>query len=187
MKGASTMTTKKQSAATATTRKSPKEKAATAKAKKAIANESEEATTAPVLAEGEEIAKDAESLPEPATVAPNATGLTLAALADAYINALGTVGKGLSTQLSYRLDLSVALKALGEETRLDELTEEKVTAFFESATVTKTRTGNAKAQVSIDKTRRVFRQALAYAVKEGHIATTPVAQIYSARKGKETA
>jgi hypothetical protein len=187
MKGASTMTTKKQSAATATTRKSPKEKAATAKAKMAIATDAEDATSAPVLTQGEELATEAIPAPEPNTVAPSATGLTLAGLADAYINALGTIGKGLGTQLSYRLDLSVALKALGEETRVDELTEEKVTAFFESATVTKTRTGNQKAQVSIDKTRRVFRQALAYAVKEGHIATTPVAQIYNARKGKESA
>jgi hypothetical protein len=181
------MTTKKQTAAKATTRKSPKEKAATAKANTAIATEAEEATSASVLGDGEELATETIPTPEANTVAPNATGLTLAGLADAYISALGTVGKGLGTQLSYRLDLSVALKALGEETRLDELTEEKVTAFFESATVTKTRTGSAKAQVSIDKTRRVFRQALAYAVKEGHIATTPVAQIYSARKGKETA
>jgi site-specific recombinase XerC len=187
MKGASTMTTKKQTAAKATTRKSPKEKAATAKAKMAIATDAEDATSAPMLAEGEEIATEVNEAPAPHTVAHSPTGLTLAGLADAYINALGTVGKGLGTQLSYRLDLSVALKALGEETRLDELTEEKVTAFFESATVTKTRTGNAKAQVSIDKTRRVLRQALAYAVKEGHIATTPVAQIYSNRKGKETA
>jgi hypothetical protein len=180
------MTTKKQTAAKATTRKSPKEKASIAKASMAIATE-EEATSAPVLAQGEELATEAIPAPEANTVAHEATGLTLAGLADAYINALGTVGKGLGTQLSYRLDLSVALKALGEETRVDELTEEKVTAFFESATVTKTRTGNQKAQVSIDKTRRVLRQALAYAVKEGHIATTPVAQIYSARKGKETA
>jgi hypothetical protein len=181
------MTTKKQTAAQTTTRKSPKEKAATAKAKMAIATDAEDATSARVLAQGEEVAKETIPTPEANTVAHRPTGLTLAALADAYINALGTVGKGLGTQLSYRLDLSVALKALGEETRLDELTEEKVTAFFESATVTKTRTGNPKAQVSIDKTRRVFRQALAYAVKEGHIATTPVAQIYSTRKGKESA
>jgi hypothetical protein len=181
------MTTKKQTAAKASNRKSQKEKAAIAKAKKPIATDSEDATGAPVLTQGEELATEAIPTPEANTVAHSATGLTLAGLADAYINALGTVGKGLGTQLSYRLDLSVALKALGEETRLDELTEEKVTAFFESATVTKTRTGNQKAQVSIDKTRRVLRQALAYAVKEGHIATTPVAQIYSARKGKETA
>jgi hypothetical protein len=181
------MTTKKQTTAKANTRKSPKQKAEIAKVNLAIATEPEEATSAPVLAEVDELATETNEAPAPNTVAHNPTGLTLAGLADAYINALGTVGKGLGTQLSYRLDLSVALKALGEETRLDELTEEKVTAFFESSTVTKTRTGNQKAQVSIDKTRRVFRQALAYAVKEGHIATTPVAQIYSARKGKETA
>jgi hypothetical protein len=86
--------------------------------------------------------------------------------------------------MSYAIDLAVALKILGKETLLTEITEDAVTAFYESTTVTKTRTGAPKAKVSIDKTRRVFRQAMDYALKHGFIAAHPVATVYTTRRGK---
>ena len=129
-----------------------------------------------------EVTHDAPQPPQDAPCA--AVGMTLAQLADAYINALGAAGKGDGTRMSYAIDLAVALKILGKETLLTDITEDAVTAFFESTTVTKTRTGAPKAKVSIDKTRRVFRQAMDYALKHGFIATHPVAKIYTTRRGK---
>jgi hypothetical protein len=132
-----------------------------------------------------EVTHDAPQPPQDAPCA--AVGMTLAQLADAYINALGAAGKGDGTRMSYAIDLAVALKILGKETLLTEITEDAVTAFFESTTVTKTRTGAPKAKVSIDKTRRVFRQAMDYALKHGFIATHPVATVYTTRRGKRDA
>jgi hypothetical protein len=127
----------------------------------------------------------AQDAPQPPQDAPCAASpMTLAQLADAYINALGAAGKGAGTRMSYAIDLAVALKILGKETLLTDITEDAVTAFFESTTVTKTRTGGPKAKVSIDKTRRVFRQAMDYAHKHGFIATHPVATVYTTRRGK---
>jgi len=140
-----------------------------------------------------EVAQDAtdvadltpQDAPQPPQDAPCATvGMTLAQLADAYINALGAAGKGDGTRMSYAIDLAVALKILGKETLVADITEDAVTAFFESTTVTKTRTGAPKAKVSIDKTRRVFRQAMDYALKHGLIAAHPVAKTYTTRRGK---
>jgi hypothetical protein len=129
-----------------------------------------------------EVTHDAPQPPQDAPCA--AVGMTLAQLADAYIDALGAAGKGDGTRMSYAIDLAVALKNLGKETLLADITEDAVTAFFESTIVTKTRTGAPKAKVSIDKTRRVFRQAMDYALKHGFIATHPVAKSYTTRRGK---
>ena len=62
------------------------------------------------------------------------------------------------------------------------LTEQKVTAFFESDIVTKTRTGKPKARPTIAKTRRVLRMTLTWAHEHKLIATVPVPEKYAARK-----
>jgi hypothetical protein len=142
---------------------------------------------------GAEVTQDAtevadltpQDAPQPPQDAPcAAVGMTLGQLADAYINVLGAAGKGDGTRMSYAIDLAVALKILGKETLVADITEVAVTAFFESTIVTKTRTGAPKAKVSIDKTRRVFRQAMDYALKHGFIATHPVAKAYTTRRGR---
>ena len=110
--------------------------------------------------------------------------VTLKDLAEGFSIHLMVAGKSPGTRMSYLLDLGLAMSVLGEDTRVQDLTEEQVTACFESEPVTKTRSGRGKAQVGIDKTRRVFRQAMDFAVSKGVIATSPVAKVYCGRRGK---
>ena len=194
------MTTKQKPSTkmTTTTSKTPsKKKAAT------------EAARAAQVAKLEEMGViDAQDAPEAPTVAEEApaanpwatffgtheprpsfdpASVTLKDLSEGFVIHLEHRGKSAGTRMSYLMDLGVALKALGEHTRVQDLTEEQVTTFFESATLTKTRSGASKAKVSIDKTRRVFRQAMDFAVEKGVIAESPVAQVYRIRRGKEDA
>lgn len=90
---------------------------------------------------------------------------TLDALAEGYLAHLEASGKSNGTVFSYRLELVVALDELGAETKLAELTPERVLAYFVSGRVTKTRTGVDKARVSVLKTQRVLRQALVWAAE----------------------
>ena len=99
---------------------------------------------------------------------------TLDALAEGYLAHLEASGKSNGTIFSYRLELAVAQDELGAETRLANLTPEKVLAFFVSDRVTKTRTGVLKARVSVLKTQRVLRQALVWAAEQGLVAAAPL-------------
>lgn len=104
-----------------------------------------------------------------------ATGdATLEQLAEGYLAHLEQTGKSQGTVFSYRLELVVALGELGRETRLLDLTPEKVLAFFVSDRVTKTRTGVLKARVSVLKTQRVLRQALVWAAETGLLEAAPL-------------
>lgn len=88
------------------------------------------------------------------------TSLTLRELADRYLRHLEERGATLSTRFSYQLELGVALRELGPDTKVGEVTEERLAAFDVCDRVTKTRAGRPKARVSVEKTRRVVRQAL---------------------------
>lgn len=99
---------------------------------------------------------------------------TLEALAEGYLGHLDESGKSRGTVFSYRLELAVALDELGSETKLAELTSERVLAFFASDRVNKTRTGVPKARVSVLKTQRVLRQALVWAAEKGLVEKAPL-------------
>src|SRR5947207_9479395 len=58
-----------------------------------------------------------------------------------------------------------------------DLTSERVLLFFTSDRVMKTRSGRPKSPLSIDKTRRVVRQALAWAEAAGMVAKAPVPEM----------
>ncbi|MBK7876309.1 MAG: hypothetical protein IPJ77_11220 [Planctomycetes bacterium] len=90
------------------------------------------------------------------------TGLTLGELADRYLRHLEARGATLSTRFSYHLELGVALDVLGRHTPVSDLTPERLAAFYTCDRVTKTRTGAPKARVSVEKTRRVVRQAVGW-------------------------
>lgn len=75
---------------------------------------------------------------------------------------------------SYRLELQLAMSELGAETPLADLSVERVGEFFASPRVTMTRAGRPKSQLSVDKTRRVLRQALTWAESAGLIKTAPL-------------
>lgn len=105
---------------------------------------------------------------------PTAGDITLAELSDRYIRALEDAGKSQGTAFSYRLELALAQKELGAETLLRDLTPERVREFFECARVCRTRGGVLKARVSVEKTKRVLRQALVWAQAAGLIEVAPL-------------
>ena len=105
---------------------------------------------------------------------PAAGDTTLATLAERYLTHLDEVGKSQGTLFSYRLELIVAMEEIGADTKLADLTPERVLAFFICDRVMKTRTGVAKARPTFEKTRRVLRQALVWAAEAGLVAKAPL-------------
>jgi len=99
---------------------------------------------------------------------------TLADLAAAYAVHMENEGKSAGTIASYSMELRVAMDELGETTPLADLTPERVCEFFNSKRVTKLKSGKAKSQLSIDKTRRVLRLALVWAAERGIISRAPL-------------
>ena len=100
--------------------------------------------------------------------------LTLANLAEQYLRHLEEIGKSHGTLFSYGMEMRVACAELGEKTKLTALTPKKVGVFYESDRVTKLKSGKPKSQLSIDKTRRVLRLALVWAVEQGWIEKAPI-------------
>jgi hypothetical protein len=99
---------------------------------------------------------------------------TLADIAAGYLVHMEEAGKSDGTISSYRMELRTAALELGEDTPIQDITPEKVGAFFESKRVTKLRSGKNKAKPSIDKTRRVLRLALVWAEERGILAKAPL-------------
>lgn len=99
---------------------------------------------------------------------------TLAEIAAGYLAHMADEGKSDGTISSYRMELKTAAAELGEDTKVANLTPERVQQYFESKRVTKLRSGRAKAKPSIDKTRRVLRLALVWAEECGIVAMAPL-------------
>lgn len=99
---------------------------------------------------------------------------TLAEVFAGYLAALEERGASSGTIASYRMELDLAAKALGADTPLSSLTDTAVAAYFESVPVTRKRNGKPKSPLSVDKTRRVLRQALAWA---GHADLVPTMEV----------
>lgn len=111
---------------------------------------------------------------DPRPSAGDALGNTMEELAELYLQHLEAIGKSRGTVFSYSIDIALAAREIGKETRIKMLTPEAVGAFFASDAVTKTRTGKAKAKPTIDKTRRVLRLALVWAVEAGLLPVAPL-------------
>jgi hypothetical protein len=99
---------------------------------------------------------------------------TLADIAAGYLAHMEEVGKSDGTISSYRMELKTAMAEVGEETPVAAITVERVQEYFDCKRVTKLRSGKAKSQLSVDKTRRVLRLALVWAAERGIIATAPI-------------
>jgi hypothetical protein len=110
----------------------------------------------------------------PRKAAPKSSSPTLANVADGYLADLEKHGKSASTITSYRIDLGVALRHFGPETKAAGITQKQVETFNTSAAVTKTRAGKAKAKPGVLKTRRVLRLALVWAADAGLIEKAPI-------------
>ena len=102
------------------------------------------------------------------------TGPTLNDVANGYLEAIEADDAGQGTLSSYKMELKIALRELGETTLLADLTAERVQAYFESDAVMKTRNGKPKAKPTFDKSRRVLRLALVWAQAAGLCDVAPV-------------
>jgi hypothetical protein len=114
--------------------------------------------------------------PAPGTeAAPQANaGPTLKDVAEGYLAAIEKDDAGAGTLASYRMELRLALRELGETLPLADLTATQVQAYFESEAVMRTKTGKPKAQPTWAKTRRVLRLALLWAQDAGLVEVAPV-------------
>jgi hypothetical protein len=164
----------------ATTRKSPKQKAADAAARATGADTPQDATTAPTAPTVADTATETPTTPPACVTSP----LPMACLADLFLGDLEQAGKSRGTVFGYSIDLALALKYFGgKEAPATVLTAEAVAAFFESDAVTKTRTGKPKAKPTIDKTRRVLRQVLAWGEEKGYLPKVAIPAQYLPRAG----
>jgi hypothetical protein len=99
---------------------------------------------------------------------------TLELAAEGYLGSLEAAGKTPGTIASYKAEISMALDELGDQTDLKTLTAKEVAAYFNSKRVMRLRSGKPKSQLSIDKSRRVFRQLLVWASDSGWIELAPL-------------
>lgn len=99
---------------------------------------------------------------------------TLEELCGCYLALLEREGAGLGTIQSYGMELKLALREFGKDTFVAALTPERVAAYFACDAVTKTRAGVLKAKPTVDKSRRVLRQALLCAQEIGVVAKAPI-------------
>ncbi|MBN1268625.1 MAG: hypothetical protein JXB04_03480 [Kiritimatiellae bacterium] len=156
-------------APSAPSNRTPKKKAATPTAP-------EKAATAPKAKAGGTKAKTARGKGTKDKSAPKTLdkGATFGDLAEAFIAHLESVGKSHGTLASYAIELKLAQAVLGADTRVADLTEKQVRAFFVSDRVTLKRSGERKAEVGIQKTRRVARMSLEWAEEIGLVTKAPI-------------
>jgi hypothetical protein len=107
------------------------------------------------------------------TTVPNPTP-TLHDVMQGFLAWLDADGAGPGTLDSYGMECKLALREIGAETLLCDLTTERVQAYFECDRVLRTRANKPKAKSSVAKTRRVFRQALLWAQDEKLIEAAPL-------------
>jgi hypothetical protein len=102
------------------------------------------------------------------------TDTTLSDLSEKYMRHMENAGKSNGTCFSYKLELATAISALGADTKLADLTPEKVALYFGCARVNKKKNGKVKSPLSISKTQRVLRLALVWAEGAKLIAKAPL-------------
>jgi hypothetical protein len=102
------------------------------------------------------------------------TGPTLADVAAGYLAAIEKDDAGPGTISSYGMELKTALRELGENTLVADLTPERVQKYFESDAVMRKKNGEVKAQPTWAKTRRVLRLALCWAQDAGIVEVAPI-------------
>lgn len=101
-------------------------------------------------------------------------GKTVGELAVAYQAAMETEGKSFGTVASYSIELRSAQDELGAETKLRDLTPDRVAAYFNCPRVMRLKSGEPKSVLSVAKTRRVLRLALVHALAMGWIDQLPL-------------
>jgi site-specific recombinase XerD len=126
------------------------------------------------LAVAEAPVQETTETPKPKAARKPKGEMTLAELCERYIKHLEEENKSPGTCASYTAELRLAVKHLGGEAHIASLTADQVAEFFGSKPVVKLRSGKAKSQLSIDKTRRVLRLALVWAAEKKWLASAPI-------------
>lgn len=118
--------------------------------------------------------KAAKKTTKKATAKGGATPNTLGSLFDDFLAHLPKIGKSEGTVRSYGADLAVARKHFGDDAPVAALTPRKITTYFASDAVTRTRSGGEKNAITVAKLQRVFRQAIEFAVASGVLDESPM-------------
>ena len=107
---------------------------------------------------------------------------TLKTAVEKYMEHLEAEGKTERTRYTYHMDLKLALEHFGEEKDIAKLIPAQVAKFFTSDLVTKVpKSGRDKSQITITKTKRVFRQMLVFCRDQGWIEKLPLTKDEAAK------
>ena len=108
--------------------------------------------------------------------------ITLKQAVEKYMEYLAACGKTERTQYTYHMDLKLALEHFGEDKDIAKLIPAQVAGFFKSDLVTKVpKSGRDKSEITITKTRRVFRQMLVFCRDQKWIDKIPLTKDELAR------
>ena len=95
---------------------------------------------------------------------------TLKEAVEKYMEYLAECGKTERTQYTYKKDLDLALEFFGETKEIARLIPAHIAKFFKSDFVNKVpKSGREKSPLTIEKTRRVFRQMLVFCKEQNFI------------------
>lgn len=131
---------------------------------------------------------DTEPQPTAPTTRDVATGgVELADIAERFLKHLEKTGKSRGTVFSYSLDLGVAERHFGATRDATTITTAEVAEYFESAAVTKNRSGGSKNAITIAKLRRTLRMAMVWAAEEKLLAVAPVPVTAKVREAADAA
>lgn len=158
------------------------------KRRKATTGAGQAAPERPTRGSGKKRARPAKPASRDAVSEPATGGVSLTALGERFLKHLEAIGKSRATVFSYSIDVGLFCRELGTEMDVATITADRFAEFFASDAVTKTRTGKPKSKLTIDKSRRVARQVLEFAVADGIIEKSPVpAGFAPSRKRRATA
>ena len=99
--------------------------------------------------------------------------IPLGDLGDRYVHHLEVAGVAVDTVRAYAIELDTAYRELGVETPIAEITRADIERFNECKRVTRLSSGRRRGERSIEKTRRVLKLALDFAVHMGLLRTSP--------------
>jgi len=112
---------------------------------------------------------------------------TLKKAVEKYMAHLEAEGKTERTRYTYNMDLKLALEHFGEDKKLAKLIPAQVAGFFKSDLVTTVpKSGRAKSEITITKTKRVFRQMLVFCRDQKWIETLPLTKEEAAKVKDKT-
>lgn len=102
---------------------------------------------------------------------------TLEDLVPEYLNSLRENGKSERTLYTYGKDGEQITAFFGPERKLVNILPVHVGKFHKSDELLRTSKGKDRAPATINKTRRVFKAMMIYALEKGYIETAPFSKV----------